>query len=299
MLMPKIQYVEKNFRDKARAIIKVANEIIAEYQAQGFDLTLRQLYYQFVARDLLPNTERSYKNLGSTINDGRLAGLIDWRSITDRTRNLSTWQHYDTPQQAIQRVRDTYDISMWEDQPLRVEVWIEKEALVGVINNVCGRNDVPYFACRGYVSQSEQWRAGQRFKNYKNCGHNTVVLHLGDLDPSGMDLTRDNNDRLDMFSNFGNSVTVKRIALNMDQIDQYGPPPNPAKLTDSRADQYITLYGYDSWELDALQPQVLTDLIQGEIDLLKDTDIWETSKERLEDDRAELDSIIARLEDDE
>lgn len=86
--MPKIQYKEIKFQQKSLDLIELVNQVVEEYQAQGYELTLRQAYYQLVARGYIPNNERSYKNIGSLINDGRLAGLIDWYSITDRTRNL-------------------------------------------------------------------------------------------------------------------------------------------------------------------------------------------------------------------
>ena len=86
--MPKITYKEYRLKQASLDIINQANQIIREYSAQGFDLTLRQLYYQFVSRDLIPNSQREYKRLGSIINKGRLAGLVDWNAIVDRTRNL-------------------------------------------------------------------------------------------------------------------------------------------------------------------------------------------------------------------
>lgn len=87
-VMPKIQYKEINFRGKSLELINLVNQVINEYKNQGYELTLRQTYYQLVARGYIPNNERSYKNIGNLINDGRLAGLIDWYSIVDRTRNL-------------------------------------------------------------------------------------------------------------------------------------------------------------------------------------------------------------------
>jgi len=288
-------FIDKNFRQKALDIIAQANTIIADYQGQGFNLTLRQLYYQFVAKALIPNTERSYKNLGQTINDGRLAGLIDWSAIEDRTRNLVAWTHYADPEQAVRSVLDSYDIDMWSNQEARVEVWIEKEALVGVIQGVCGELDVPYFACRGYVSQSEQWRAGRRIRR---DGRKTIMIHLGDHDPSGMDMTRDNDDRLRMFANYNGRVEVRRIALNMDQVNEYDPPPNPAKFSDSRFQQYVAEYGDESWELDALEPAVLTQLIRDEIDSIRDMDLWNERVEQLDEDKAVLTNIIGKLEED-
>ena len=284
-------FIEKKFQPRSLEIIAQANDIIADYTAQGFQLTLRQIYYQFVARGLLPNTERSYKSLGKIINDGRLAGYIDWDAIEDRTRSLETNLRLRNPKHGIQIIRDQYGIDMWENQERRVEVWIEKEALAGVIAGVCGELDVPYFACRGYVSQSEEWRAYRRHKRQQK----TVVLHLGDHDPSGIDMTRDNQDRLDLF-HFGRETEVRRIALNMDQINEYDPPPNPAKVTDARFRNYQLEYGDESWELDALEPQVLVDLIREMIGEYVDDDAWAERQEQLETDLATLDQFLEELD---
>lgn len=290
----KEQYIEKRFRPDALAVIEQANAIIDAYRAQGFILTLRQLYYQFVARDLIPNTERSYKRLGKIVNDGRMAGLIDWDSIEDRTRNMQRNLHLTSPKHGIEVIRDQYGIDMWANQPTRVEVWIEKEALAGVIADVCSELDTPYFACRGYVSQSEQWRAGVRFrKNGRYNSQDTVVLHFGDHDPSGIDMTRDNLDRLGMFS--AGNVTVERVALNMDQIDQYDPPPNPAKVTDSRFEGYLRRYGHESWELDALEPSVIVQLIRDRAANHRDDDLWAEREWQLQQDINQLEEIMEGL----
>ena len=254
-----IQYQEKRFTKVNQALIAQANGIIAEYDALGIQLTLRQLYYQFVARDILPNTTKSYDSLGELISNARLAGLVSWLSIEDRTRNVRENSHWGSPQSIIQSAARSYRRDTWEGQEHYVEVWVEKDALIGVVEPVAVDMDVPYFACRGYVSQSEQWRAGMRFADALRRGQRPVVIHLGDHDPSGIDMTRDNLDRLSMFAQ--DDVTVDRIALNMNQIEEYSPPPNPAKMSDSRAEGYVKLYGYESWELDALEPRVTQQLI--------------------------------------
>ena len=287
--MPRICYVEKNFRESSLAIVAQANEIIEEYTAQGFDLTLRQLYYQFVSRDLVANTQKEYKRLGSIINDARLAGLIDWDSLVDRTRNLQSLAHWTSPSQIVNSCASQYRIDKWEGQPIRPEVWIEKDALLGVISEVCEKLDVPYFSCRGYTSQSEMWGAAQRTEQYDQP---TLIIHLGDHDPSGIDMTRDIRDRLEMFMG---GLEVKRIALNMDQVDKYTPPPNPAKLTDSRIGAYIAEFGSDSWELDALEPQVLVDLVQKTILSVRDDDIWDESEAEEDEAKAILSRVAADL----
>lgn len=284
--MPKIPYIEKNFHDRTLAVIELCNRIIEDYFEQGFTLTLRQLYYRLVAGGHIANRQREYKRLGSIVNDARLAGMIDWYAIEDRTRNLSGLRHWSDPAEIIASARSSFRIDMWEKQRYRPEVWVEKDALANVIARACNPNDVPFLSCRGYMSQSEMWAAAQRFRNYIRRGQIPLVIHLGDHDPSGIDMTRDVKERLNDL--FGIPVGVERIALNMDQVEEYDPPPNPAKLTDSRSGGYIASFGRSSWELDALDPPVLVDLIESIIDIFRDEDQWEEDEERLKGMRSLL-----------
>jgi hypothetical protein len=290
--MPKISYQSFNFRENTLRIIVQANQIIDEYLAQGFGLTLRQLYYQFVARDLLANTERNYKRLGSIVNDGRLAGLIDWDAITDRTRNIKSNNHWDSPSDIIKASANQYKIDKWQNQQFRIEVWIEKDALVDVIARPCRRLDVYWFSCRGYVSQSEMWRAAQRLRRWEDNGQTTYILHLGDHDPSGIDMTQDIRDRLQLF---GAQTRVLRIALTMEQIRKQNPPPNPAKMTDARFESYQQRYGNQSWELDALEPSFLVNLVEGMVDDFRDVEAWEEMEERESSERSALRRAADRI----
>lgn len=283
--MPKVQYKHVAFRDKSLRLIELINHVIGEYEAMGYELTLRQAYYQLVARGYIENTERSYKNIGSLINEGRLAGLIDWNSITDRTRNIKKNSHWSDPADIINSSLYSYQIDKWEDQPNYVEVWVEKDALVDIVGQACKPLDVPYFSCRGYTSQSEMWSASQRFVRQSEGWKDCYVIHLGDHDPSGIDMTRDIQERLDMFQA---DVEVKRVALTMSQVELFSPPPNPAKLTDSRCKQYIRNYGYQSWELDALEPQVICDLITREVTALLDEGKYQVMCDREEQEKDEL-----------
>ncbi len=283
--MPRIPYVDFNFRSETIATIRQANEIIAEYREQGFDLTLRQLYYQFVARDLIPNKESEYKRLGSVINDGRLAGLIDWLAISDRTRNLQRNAHWRGPSDIIRDASKQFAIDKWERQDFRVEVWIEKDALVGILESICPDLDVPFFSCRGYTSQSEMWRAAQRLIDYQQ---NVVILHLGDHDPSGIDMSRDIEERLELFGALEEDDEFRRIALNMEQIEEYSPPPNPAKVTDSRFAKYVSRYGGESWELDSMEPTMLAELVSNEIRSYLDPVQWDNDVEKEKRQRTAL-----------
>lgn len=321
------QYENKRISSERKAVISKANSICAEYAQQGLVLTLRQLYYQFVARGLVPNEQREYDRLGDICRDGRMAGLMDWDYLIDRTRNLMSWKTYKGPQEALKELADKYHRDLWAPQQKRIEVWVEKDAAIGVVEGVCSANSVPYFSCRGYTSMSEMHDAAQRLRWHMEAGNSVTILHIGDHDPSGLDMTRDIEDRLRMFigrdwagihlgsgswtrgqikasqrdhmrskgneiEDWENPFTVKRIALNIDQIDQYAPPPNPAKTSDARYQKYVEETGLDeSWELDALEPSVLQDLIQQEVDLLRDDSRWAEAEFKAETERQSLTGI--------
>jgi hypothetical protein len=303
--VPRIKYATIKFRQPTLDAIARVNDIIQEYTAQGLTLTLRQLYYQHVARGYIPNNEREYKKLGDVVSDGRMAGMIDWDSIIDRTRYVRDLAHWSGPASIVEACASQFRLDKWKRQPKYCEVWIEKDALIGVIEDVCRQHDVPYLACRGYASASEVWRAGhERFRprvlgNLRHP-HPTrglvpkacTIFYLGDHDPSGIDMSRDIKARIDEFVTLP-LVTVKRLALNMDQIEHYDPPPNPTKLTDSRAAGYVQEYGHECWELDALDPIVIRDMVDGAIAGQINQDLWDLAV--AEEDEAK--NNLARIAD--
>lgn len=320
--MPTIQYETWNASPKTEALARDCVAIARRYQAQGYDLSVRQLYYQLVAADRIPNNLQSYKQVVNVVDKARMSGRMDWHMIVDRTRHLNGNQHWNTPDEIVDAAARGFRIDKWEGQPRRVEVWVEKEALAGVIGRVAGQEDVDNFACRGYSSSSAMWRAAQRFLGYWHEGQAVTILHLGDHDPSGIDMTRDIRDRLELFLSVdwvrdnqwrfpseplytkyaevvedlatrvqGTPLEIHRIALNMDQVQAYQPPPNFAKQSDSRYQAYRDEYGPDCWELDALEPSVLADLIRDHIRALRNDSAYADRVEEEERERA----LLARL----
>lgn len=287
----KEKFDDFNFKPETKRIIDCANKIIRDYQIDGYNLTLRQLYYQFVARDIIENSQKSYNRLGDIISNARLNGDLDWAAIEDRTRSLEGNVHWDNPAEIIDYYSKVYKIDTRIDQPNYIEVWVEKEALAGVVERICRKLDINYFACRGYVSQTAMYEASKRFIRNENIGKNNIILHLGDHDPSGIDMTRDIRERLN--DCFGAYVKVKRIALNMEQIEEFAPPPNPAKLSDSRCDGYMKKFGRMSWELDALDPNTLNELISSHVAQYTDLDKKKVLEIEQQEGRALLSSCSA------
>jgi hypothetical protein len=291
----KKEYVAWKPRPQDREQVDRAEAILLDFARRGYTPTLRQLYYQFVSRGWIPNTERSYKNLGNLMSKARRAGFIDWDHMVDRMRGSVGGAHWSSPADIIRSAAAGYQIDLWEDQPVHVEVWVEKDALVDVVARAANRWDVRYLACRGYMSDSEMYQSAQRLKRKTHGGQDVVILHLGDHDPSGLDMTRDIQDRLSLFA-FGNweTVDVRRIALNMDQIELYDPPPNPAKLTDSRGSSYVEEFGDSSWELDALDPDVIVALIEEHVEELVEPDLFAARQERQAQEVSQLQMVRDR-----
>jgi len=293
-------FIHKNFKPEALAMIGTIVDILDSYEQQGYDLSLRQLYYQLVSKNLVVNDERSYKNIGNLVSDARLAGHIDWDMIKDRGRETIRNPHWGDPADFLESVAEQYRFDLWHNQPCYVEVMVEKQALEGVLEPVCRRHDVPFTANKGYSSSSALYETSKRYINAFEEGKELHVIYLGDHDPSGIDMSRDVEERLDLFvktstnredeigPNEDPAVIMHRVALNMDQIKKLRPPENPAKLTDSRADGYIERFGRKSWELDAIEPAQLARLVTDAIYGVMDYDKMQVQIDKMDTGRADI-----------
>jgi len=280
-------FVDRGFSKESIDTIKIVNRILDEYRLQGFRLSLRQLYYQLVARDYIPNNQRSYKNLGSLVSNARQAGLIDWNMIEDRGRETNSNSHWRNPAEIVSAAARQFRIDKWEDQPWHIEVMVEKDALSGVLEPVCKELDIAITANKGYSSSSTMYEIGKRLEEMESQDKKIRVIYLGDHDPSGIDMTRDIEERLRLYSRL-DEIDVVRVALNWDQIELWKPPENPAKETDSRYSAYVHEFGESSWELDAVEPAQLADLVKEAVYAKRDVDIWEEAVEEEKKMRSQL-----------
>jgi hypothetical protein len=275
----KEQFITKNFSEDSESLLASILDVLTRYEAQGYDLSLRQLYYQLVAANVVENTERSYKNIGSLVSDARLAGRMDWDMIKDRGREMIHPPHWRNPAEIVEASAQQFRIDKWANQSSYVEVMVEKQALEGVLMPVCAELDVPFTANKGYSSSTALYEAAKRMELRLNDEREVHVIYLGDHDPSGIDMSRDVHARLNQLANVAAGsdfrIVIHRVALNMDQIRELRPPENPAKLTDSRADSYIERFGTSSWELDAIEPRRLAQLVTSAVVDLRDEPQWE------------------------
>ena len=296
----KTAYKEISFRAASLDLLGRCNQIIEQYQAQGFRLTLRQLYYQLVSANIITNTERSYKNLGKLVSQGRIGGVLDWAAIEDRLRSPRKVSEWSSPESLMNAAIQGYKLPRWESQPQYVELWCEKDALAGVLTPITTDLHVTLMVNRGYSSQSAMKEAAERLENADVNEKVIKIIYIGDQDPSGEDMVRDVRDRLDLLTR-GCEIEVVKIAITEAQITQYNPPPNPAKMTDSRAAKYVEKFGVSSYEADALPPNVLAAVVREAIEAEIDDPLWEESVDRENEDKDLLrearDEVMRRRED--
>lgn len=272
----KIAFRKNTLRADRLARVKTINSIIDEYQEAGYKLTLRQLYYQLVSRDVIPNKQKEYANLSSLLTDGRMCGLVDWDAIEDRLRIPDVPPSFDSPAHILDVCINQYERPRQDGQEVYVEVWVEKDALSGVLKRVTEKFHIPIMVNRGYSSASAMFEAYTRFKRrVRNHNQSIRIIYLGDYDPSGIDMIRDVNDRiLEFFGRSPVDFAIEPIALTRAQIDQYDPPENPAKRTDSRFEKFAAEHGTSSWEVDALRPEVLDQILTDAIEAMIDVDMY-------------------------
>lgn len=249
--------------------LDLVNSIIQEYSDDGYIMTLRQLYYQLVSRDVIPNKQNEYAKISKLLKEGRMAGIVDWNAIEDRLRIPYIPYSNLNPAEAIDDAIYQYRLDRQEEQDNYIEVWVEKDALSGVLKRVTSKYHINLLVNRGYGSVTAIHDAYNRYQEQIIKGKKVLILYLGDHDPSGMDMIRDIRDRISEMlemKGYDDKLIVKPIALTMEQIKKYNLPKNPAKLTDPRSKWYIEEYGNSSWEVDALDPKTLNILLSKEIE---------------------------------
>lgn len=288
--MPRIRYEVGRLQRKTQVLLEQMNEVIEEYMEA---MSLRQLFYQLVARLIVENTGRNYRRVQECCRRARMLGLMDWDAIEDRGRILHSPSTWDSPAEILHAVANQFRYDAWENQKYRPEVWIEKKALIGSIKRVCEELRVPYIALGGFSSTSTAWDAGyNRFQGYLE--QQPVVIYLGDHDPSGLHMSDELGERLNTFAE--RHVDLRRIALSRDQITQYNLPPNFAKEKDPRYPAYKREHGEDCWELDALPPDVIASLTRDAIEELRDEALWDQVMEREQEVRSDLRGVAEEWE---
>jgi len=236
-------------------LIEQVQKIISSYD---FALTLRQIYYQLVAKQIIPNEQRYYKKLSRICVMGRNEGILSEEGFADRLREVDKLSSWADLNQFMETVKRSYHKDKWQNQDKYIEIWTEKDALRSVLTEITYQYDVSLMVARGQLSRTAIYEAFNRYKiqSDKEC----YLYYCGDFDPSGLSIYESIKERLEKFGVF---IKYERIALTEEQIKKYQLPSDPAKQSDPNYNKFVSLYGSDMVvELDSLPPDVLRDIIK-------------------------------------
>jgi hypothetical protein len=279
-------------------LLKTINGIIEEYHKIGLRLTLRQLFYALVTRNIILNNKGEYQKLSKILTKGRMAGEVDWSMIVDRGRQIYLPYYCHDPNDAINDTVRQYRLDRQREQYNYVEVMCEKDALSEILRRVTSYYHIRLSINRGYSSCSAVYETAKRIKNALEFADTATILYIGDHDPSGLDMVRDVGDRLE---EFGCELDVKHIALTTEQVEFYNPPENNlkkddfGKLKDPRGQAYFEEFGNSSWEVDALRPEILDQVVRDAIEEIIDMDKFSLVLEMEEEDKEKLREFAANM----
>lgn len=297
---------ERFWTDEKSNVVARIISIVNRYLSLGYRLTLRQLHYQMVSHDpKYVNHDTAYKKLGNILDDCRYAGMIDWDAIEDRGRTPHLLYSVDSIPEALEDTRVYYRRNRQENQEHIVELWTEKDALSGILKRSTEKYHVRLCVNKGYTSSSAIYQAYERILEYLQQEKPVTILYFGDHDPSGLDMVRDIEDRLMYMLKNGReaieypegNLEIHAIGLNMAQVKKYKLPPNPTKLTDTRSNGYIKQFGKTCWEVDALAPEVLTALVEANIENIIDVNEYERIVEEERKEKIKIGKIISKMND--
>lgn len=265
---------------KTKVPIDRINEVLNEMRPY-WPLTLRQVYYRlFAGGDIKENIINEYQRLSRQLSEARYSGQVDWNAIEDRSRRyleMMTWanevSYYNDE---LENFLTGYHRDLLLNQPVHIEVWLEKDALAEIVRRTASRYCVPVVVGRGFVSTSFMHECRQRVKHFAARGKPTQIIYLGDFDPSGWEMFDDIMRRLQDEMELGDLVSGERCALTYELVRKYQLANNPKALksTDSRASKFVRQFGRVAVELDALTPSVLAELIQNAIEAHLDLNVF-------------------------
>ncbi len=248
-ILPKPKLVALKRKRRTKSELEGMKESILGIIAENDSMTVRQLFYQMVSRQLIDKTEKEYNNTVSRLaTQMRKAGEMPYNAIADNTRWMRKPNSHSSLENFLDEQQRFYRRDLWQDQDAYVEIWLEKDALAGVLYDVTGHWDVPLMVCRGYASISFLWSAAETIKAENKP---TFLYYFGDCDPSGRDIPRAVEKSLREMS--GADITFEVVAVTDQQIYEMNLPTRPTKKTDSRSKNFEG----ESVEVDAIPPKEL------------------------------------------
>ena len=278
---------KRNRRTKGQ--LQAIRDAILQTLEADHPMTVRQVFYRLVSQGVIDKTEAEYKaTVCRLLTVMRRAGELPFGWIADNTRWMRKPRTFSSAEEALRRTAQAYRRSLWDDQDAYVEIWLEKDALAGVLSAVTSQWDIPLMVTRGYPSLSYLYEAADAINDLEKP---TFLYYFGDHDPSGVDITRAVEDGIREFAPDAD-ITFHRVAVTIDQIEEWDLPTRHTKKTDSRSKNFEG----ESVEVDAIEPQQLRDLVGECIEEHVDRRAFAVTKEMEKSEKALLLKLMGTLE---
>lgn len=244
---------------RTKADVAALRDLLYEVLERDHPMTVRQAFYRLVGLGAIGKTETEYKaTVCRLLTEMRRAGALPFGWIADNTRWMRKPRTFANLEEALRSTAQTYRRAVWDAQAAYVEIWLEKDALAGVLLDVTTPWDVPLMVTRGYPSLSFLYEAAEQIREVKKPAY---LYYFGDHDPSGVHIPRKIEQDLRTFAP-SSTIHFRRVAVTPDQIDAWGLPTRPTKQTDTRARGFEG----ESVEVDAIEPGRLRDLVTASIE---------------------------------
>lgn len=270
---------------------QMLHSIVAKQQP----MTVRQVFYRAVVKDWVEKTEKGYGYVQRDLVKMRWEGAIPFDWIIDTSRNIRGNQgsNYKSVQQFVDLqfkfMPNRYSRNMLADHDFSIQVWLEKEALAGVVGPITSRWDVPLYCARGYSSLSFLHEAARDLETKDRPAR---IFHFGDYDPSGQDaiatVQRDLPRLAPKTASNGFEFTI--VAVKPEQIVSLGLPTRPTKKSDTRSGNF----GNESVELDAIEPNELRRMVTTTLAGCFPAGAREANEARQEAEREEIRRLLER-----
>jgi hypothetical protein len=270
-----------------KAEVEARREALLDIIDDGKPMTVRQVFYQATVRGIVEKVESNYGKVQVDLAKMRRNGSLPYDWLADNTRWQRKPRSYNGVEQALQETAKFYRKNLWADADSYVEIWLEKDALAGVLLPVTAIYDVPLMVARGYASLSFLYNAAEAINELIVPAY---IYHLGDFDPSGVNAAEKIEETLRELAPDA-EIYFERIAVTPEQIDDWSLPTRPTKEKDTRSKKFGSTI---SVELDAIEPNVLRSLVQETIERHLPQDQFEILKAAEESEREIISRMVRR-----
>lgn len=262
-------FADWNPRPDTLALVRKVQGVLDEY-SEHLPLTVRQVFYRLVGAHGYDKTEKAYARLCEAVNRARRARLLSFDAFRDDGGSRYGGGGYDNPAQflgSLRRQAEAFRLDRQQGQPVRLWLLCEAAGMAPMLGRAASPYGVPVLSSGGFDSLTAKYDLAGELAHSAVTGQAAEVLHIGDLDPSGVHLFTSLAEDVRAMCSALNPTEVPaftRLAVTSPQAEEMGLPTAPPKATDRRA------FTGETVQAEAIPPDVLSHMVQSAIEARQD-----------------------------